>query len=300
MSCFKKMCQKLKIIADQLANVGSPVSETRLVFQLVTHLSAGFSGVATVIQQSDPLPSFYKAKFMLTLEESHMTKKSPDTALLSSQTPPADSSSQSNNNKNGNNKNNYRGRGNRHNNRGNYRGKNNNGSSNNNGGSNFNGGNSNFNGGGNSNYNNNNNNRNNYRGQQSSGNSSSWTFVPFFGWPQQPPPCPYPTSGWSAPPPNPSASILGPRPQQAFIAQPSPTPGAFVPTDIAAAMQSLNFQGPDDNYYIDTGASSHMQSTNGTLSSYSLVSDNRHIVVGNDTMIPIKGLGHTDLPSPLP
>ncbi|KAL9232229.1 hypothetical protein vseg_007362 [Gypsophila vaccaria] len=43
-------CQALKMIADQLANVGSPVSKTRLVLQLVTHLSDGYDGVATIIQ----------------------------------------------------------------------------------------------------------------------------------------------------------------------------------------------------------------------------------------------------------
>ncbi|XP_074292045.1 uncharacterized protein LOC141618881 [Silene latifolia] len=104
-------CQKLKMIADQLANVRSPVSETRLVLQLVTHLSASYNSVATLIQQSDPLPSFYKAWSMLTLEESHMAKESPDTALVSSQTSSTDSSSRSNNKNSGNNSN-YRGKGN--------------------------------------------------------------------------------------------------------------------------------------------------------------------------------------------
>ncbi|XP_074302766.1 uncharacterized protein LOC141634526 [Silene latifolia] len=287
-------CQKLKMIADQLTNVGSPVPETRLVLQLVTHLSAGYNSVATLIQQSDPLSSFYKARSMLTLEESRIAKESPDTALLTSQNPSADTNTKGNNNKNGNSNNNYKGKGNRHNNRGNYRGKNHGG------GSNFHGGGNNNNNGGSSNsyYN-----KNNYRGQQSSvsGLQQPWTWVPLSPWSQQPPPCPYPTSGWSAPNANPSAGILGPRPQQAFIAQPyfsSQAPGAFVPTDIAAAMQSLNFQSTDDGYYMDTGASSQMQSSNGTLSSYSSLSDNRHIVVGNGTLIPIIGLGHAHRPSP--
>ncbi|KAL9237068.1 hypothetical protein vseg_011657 [Gypsophila vaccaria] len=62
-------CQALKMIADQLANVGSPVSETRLVLQLVTKVSDGYDGITSIIQQSDPLPSFYKARSMLSLEE---------------------------------------------------------------------------------------------------------------------------------------------------------------------------------------------------------------------------------------
>ncbi|KAL9244526.1 hypothetical protein vseg_018295 [Gypsophila vaccaria] len=62
-------CQALKMFADQLTNVGSPVSETRLVLQLVTHVSEGYKGIATIIQQADPLPPFYKARSMLALEE---------------------------------------------------------------------------------------------------------------------------------------------------------------------------------------------------------------------------------------
>ncbi|XP_074266143.1 uncharacterized protein LOC141588611 [Silene latifolia] len=64
-------CQALKMIADQLANVGSLVSETRLVLQLVTHVTEGYKGIATIIQQADPLPPFYKARSMLALEESN-------------------------------------------------------------------------------------------------------------------------------------------------------------------------------------------------------------------------------------
>ena len=69
-------CQHLKMLSDQLANVGSPVSNQRLVLQLVAGLSEGYDGVATIIQQSDPLPPFYKARSMLTLEESRKAKQS--------------------------------------------------------------------------------------------------------------------------------------------------------------------------------------------------------------------------------
>ncbi|XP_024962979.1 uncharacterized protein LOC112503145 [Cynara cardunculus var. scolymus] len=43
-------CQQLKSLADQLANVGSPVSEKTLVLQLVAGLSEAYDGVATIIQ----------------------------------------------------------------------------------------------------------------------------------------------------------------------------------------------------------------------------------------------------------
>ncbi|XP_074308911.1 uncharacterized protein LOC141643596 [Silene latifolia] len=271
-------CQALKMLADQLANVGSPVSETRLVLQLVTHVSEGFKGIATIIQQADPLPPFYKARSMLALEENNQritaAPATADTALLASHSSKeSDSKTQSNttNSKGGgnnSNSNNYKGKGGRYNHRGQNRGKHNGGNSNNSG-----------------------RNNGNSRGG-SSQQQGTWTWVPFNAWPSSPqqgwgaPPCPYPTAGWNTPSSRPQQGILGPRPThggQAFVAQPgtSSTPGAFVPTDIAALMQSLNLQQPDDNYYMDTGASSHMTSNNGKLSSYSPLSISRHIVVGN-------------------
>ncbi|KAI3667443.1 hypothetical protein L6452_42501 [Arctium lappa] len=61
-------CQSLKMIANQLANVGSRVTNQRLVLQLVADLSEGYDGVATIIQHSDSVPSFYQARSMLILE----------------------------------------------------------------------------------------------------------------------------------------------------------------------------------------------------------------------------------------
>ncbi|KAL9235910.1 hypothetical protein vseg_010635 [Gypsophila vaccaria] len=57
------------MIADQLANVGTPVSDTRLVLQMISKVSNGFDGIAYIVQQRDPLSSFYKARSMLALEE---------------------------------------------------------------------------------------------------------------------------------------------------------------------------------------------------------------------------------------
>ncbi|KAL9228338.1 hypothetical protein vseg_003930 [Gypsophila vaccaria] len=61
-------CQALKVLVDQLTNVGSKVTDDRLVLQLVTGLYDGYANIATIIQQSDPLPPFYKARSMLVLE----------------------------------------------------------------------------------------------------------------------------------------------------------------------------------------------------------------------------------------
>ncbi|XP_074293032.1 uncharacterized protein LOC141619924 [Silene latifolia] len=278
-------CQALKMIADQLSNVGSPVPETRLVLQIVTHLSEGYDSVATIIQQSDPLPSFYKARSMLTMEEARKAKSAAtpsDNALVatSSNSKPTYTSNNGGNSSNSNN--NYKGKGNRHH-KGNYRGKNQGGG--NNGGSN----------------------KQTGRQQTSASSPSNWAWVPLPQWPatsQQgwtAPPCPYPTSGWTPSAANIAPGILGPRPQQAFLAQPGVfgmPPGALVPTDLAAVMQSLNLQQPDDNYYMDTGASSHMNSNNGNLVSYSPLSGNRGTVVGNGNTIPIRGVGNTTFPFP--
>ncbi|KAL9237217.1 hypothetical protein vseg_011796 [Gypsophila vaccaria] len=179
-------CQALKMVADQLSNVGSPVPETRLVLQLVTHLSEGYDSVATIIQQSDPLPSFYKARSMLTMEESRRAKlhsRVADTALVAaaSNTKPPYSSPHGGNNSHPNS--NYKGKGNRHS-KSNHRGKPQ--------GAGYPG----------------NSNRQSTRSQpQTTSPTSNWAWVPLTQWPgtsQQgwaPPPCPYPTSGWTPPRP---------------------------------------------------------------------------------------------------
>ncbi|XP_062100386.1 uncharacterized protein LOC133806282 [Humulus lupulus] len=68
-------CQRLKSLGDQLKNVGAPVSESRLVLQLVSGLTTPYRGVGTMIRQSDPLPPFNQARSMLTLEESGLAKE---------------------------------------------------------------------------------------------------------------------------------------------------------------------------------------------------------------------------------
>ncbi|XP_021753794.1 uncharacterized protein LOC110721184 [Chenopodium quinoa] len=77
------------------------------------------------------------------------------------------------------------------------------------------------------------------------------------------PPCPYPSQSWA---PRPAASssgswptgpgILGPAPQAYSAMENGRNPS---PTHIKAAMQMLaNLNLPDNNYYMDTGATSHM------------------------------------------
>ncbi|XP_060216787.1 uncharacterized protein LOC132644227 [Lycium barbarum] len=70
-ACF----QRLKILSDQLKNVGAPVSNNCLVLQMVVGLTNAYEGVGTLIRQSNPLPLFYQARSMLILEETGFTKQ---------------------------------------------------------------------------------------------------------------------------------------------------------------------------------------------------------------------------------
>jgi len=68
-------CQRLKSLVDQLKNVGAPVSKSRLVIQFVSGLTSVYRGVGTLIRQSNPLPPFYQARSMLTLEDAEFAKE---------------------------------------------------------------------------------------------------------------------------------------------------------------------------------------------------------------------------------
>ncbi|XP_020259707.1 uncharacterized protein LOC109836256 [Asparagus officinalis] len=230
-------CQALKMLADQLANVGTKISDDRLVLQLVTGLSIDYATVATIIEQSNPLPSFYKARSMLLLEETRRNRSiSTGTALVAASrpsAPPAATTSSPPHTSSRPPQGRGRGGGGR--------------------GGRFQGG----------------------RGRgkahwtsKSNASSSStqpppsWTWVPFNQWTA--PPCPYPTTGWA--PRSTAPGLLGQRPQQAFVAQSQPAEqpsGMFVPTTLAEAMHTLSLTPPDDDWYMDTGATSHMTSDQG-------------------------------------
>ena len=71
---------------------------------------------------------------------------------------------------------------------------------------------------------------------------------------------------------------------------------SYAPTDIQAAMHTLSIAPPDAQWYMDTGATSHMTANGGNLTSYLNMSNNRNITVGNGHTIPIIGYGHALLP----
>ncbi|XP_039682899.1 uncharacterized protein [Medicago truncatula] len=210
-------CQRLKMLSDQLRNVGSPVNNHRLVLQLISGLPEAYRSVATLIRQSNPLPAFYQARSMLTLEEAGMVKMAntgSHAAMHTSQPKPAEDTSQ----------------------RGNRRPSNRSRSRGNQGR-----------GGG----------RGNRSSPQSGASNapSPWSAPPWqqqqqypswqqWGWTPPPwamPPCPYPTSQWTRPtgPPK-QPGILGQRPQ-VYAASTS----SQIPTDIETTMHTMSLHTPD-------------------------------------------------------
>ncbi|MCI36118.1 polynucleotidyl transferase, partial [Trifolium medium] len=71
----KAYCNRLKILSDQLANVDSPVTNTRLILKMIFGLTDAYSGFVTYIQQHGPLPTFATARSRLELEESTMLQR---------------------------------------------------------------------------------------------------------------------------------------------------------------------------------------------------------------------------------
>ncbi|KAK2411863.1 hypothetical protein QL285_047106 [Trifolium repens] len=72
------------------------------------------------------------------------------------------------------------------------------------------------------------------------------------------PPCPYPSvrpNNNTQPQHN---GVLGPGPQQAAF-----NANTTSPTDIASAFNTLHLAQPDPSWYMDTGATSHMTSSQG-------------------------------------
>ncbi|XP_035838109.1 uncharacterized protein LOC118485772 [Helianthus annuus] len=72
--------QQLKVLADQLAYIGSPVHNERLVLQLLSRLNEQYEGIATTIQQQDSLPTFYDARSKLIMVESCKAEQAFHTA----------------------------------------------------------------------------------------------------------------------------------------------------------------------------------------------------------------------------
>ncbi|XP_050896725.1 uncharacterized protein LOC127103515 [Lathyrus oleraceus] len=71
----KAYCNRLKTLSDQLVNVDSPVTNTRLVLKMISGLTDAYAGFVTYIQQHDFLPTFTTSRSRLELEESTMLQR---------------------------------------------------------------------------------------------------------------------------------------------------------------------------------------------------------------------------------
>ncbi|KAI3743624.1 hypothetical protein L1987_61334 [Smallanthus sonchifolius] len=77
-------CQALKVLADQLANVDSPVSNQLLVLQMISRLNEWYEGIAMLLQQTSPLPDFHDARSKLILEEPRKANQAMNAAQAAS------------------------------------------------------------------------------------------------------------------------------------------------------------------------------------------------------------------------
>ena len=277
-------CQHLKTLSDQLSNVGAPVSNERLVLQLISGLTDAYAAVGSQIRHGETLPPFYKARSMIVLEETAKAQKAAtvtdNSAFLASQDVSTVNNSSQQNYNNTPNSTNHGGRG--SDNTASNRGRGSNRGGRGNRGRGRNGG------------------RNNRSQYYQYPQQQQWA-VPPWAAPWQPwatPPCPYPTTpNWQHQSTPRQQGILGPKPPQAHMAATSANNAqpSYASTDIQAAMHTLSMAPPDDQWYMDTGATSHMTANGGNLTSYSNMSNN--IIVGSGHNIPVIGRGNALIPN---
>lgn len=104
---------------------------------------------------------------------------------------------------------------------------------------------------------------------------------------------PNPTSSQTLPytPPR-QQGILGQRPQ-AYAATTLPSP-----TNIVVVVHTMSLTPPNDTWYLNTGASSHIAASQGNLLSYSNLSHlNLKMFLGRGQVIIIQGSEYTTIPT---
>lgn len=72
-------CQHLKYLSNQLSNVRTPVSNERLVLQLISGLTNVHDTVGSQIHHNDYRLPFYKACSVIILEDTARAKKAVST-----------------------------------------------------------------------------------------------------------------------------------------------------------------------------------------------------------------------------
>ncbi|KAJ9558744.1 hypothetical protein OSB04_013358 [Centaurea solstitialis] len=282
---FDDYCQTLKDIARQLGDIDQPVSESRLVIQMVRGLPVEYDTIGAIINQQ--CPTWDVARGMVEAEQQRQAARSNsnrDTALVHSvnHTKGNTFTDSTDNNRspypNGYRGNNYdpakaargRGRGGRFSGRGGGRSHNQHnqhqGSS---GGTNAHG----------------------PRPAQQFSNGPHTQYNPW-----TPPPTPFPSQPFQqAQYGNQQAHLthMPPTPMQAppGFGYQQPSLNALSPTDIGTAMSALSLNPNDQQWYMDTGASSHITSDPGKITTPSLLPVSP-IFVGNGQNLPVHGSGN--------
>ncbi|KAJ9543586.1 hypothetical protein OSB04_023293 [Centaurea solstitialis] len=249
-------CHTLKDIADSLADVDTKISQQDLVLQILQHLPPSYQSLVDVITHTKPFPSFLKDKNMLLLHESREDKPDPTADTHLSPSSALYSTSTPNNN-------------------GKTRLKNNRG--------------------------NKNTRRVTFNRTLGGGVLLHQTLLLFLVMqqvqnthPNGPRRLPVPSAPTHGGIPVPSALFAAP-PQA-----PQLCPSAPQFMDLASLFSSMSVQQPtrtqDNNYYMDTGASSHMSYNQGNLLSLKPCGKSKVIMVGNGALLPVSCIGDTFLP----
>ncbi|XP_074318428.1 uncharacterized protein LOC141655238 [Silene latifolia] len=273
MPSLEAYCQRLKEIASQLKDVDAAVTDQRLVLQLVRGLTTGYDTTAAYINQT--LPTFDNAVSMLELEQRRQaSREEPSTALVAPSSPTDEATGWVETKASSSNPPRAQTGGGRPQKNSGRRGG-----------------------------------RSQNRGQnkpQTTSHTPNWVQIPWSPspWSQSwtAPPCPYPTQpGWSSPwqpwpmqqPPR------GPQrpPWRAPVWASQQSPGQayvadFEPqqlTDLGQAFNAMAFNPNDGQWYMDTGATSHLTSDAGSFIPSSTVSNIRSIYVGSGHSIPVRG-----------
>jgi len=74
-------CRQFKRKADDLRDLGQPISEATLVLNIIRGLNERFTIIGIHMRRTTPLPTFLQVRDELRLEELTMAKTPPATAL---------------------------------------------------------------------------------------------------------------------------------------------------------------------------------------------------------------------------
>ncbi|XP_021996258.1 uncharacterized protein LOC110893457 [Helianthus annuus] len=75
-------CQAMKVIYDQLTNIGSPITDEQLVLQILTGLTEQYESVVLIIQQTKPLPTFYETRSQFCMAETRKINQAKQVAHI--------------------------------------------------------------------------------------------------------------------------------------------------------------------------------------------------------------------------